>query len=76
MACMDHFLNDIEAFLEETGMAASTFGREALSDPSFVARIRSGGDCLSRTKSRVRAYMNAQEVNTAPVANVTANAET
>jgi hypothetical protein len=51
------FLKEIEDFLTATGMAPTRFGREAVSDPHFVARVRRGGNVTYRTSDRVRSYM-------------------
>jgi hypothetical protein len=49
----------IEAFIAERGIAPTTFGRLAVNDGKFVARIKAGGDLTSRTADRVRAFMQA-----------------
>ncbi len=54
---MSQFKNDIEAYLKNTGTAASTFGREVLNDPGFVYRLRAGGECRPSTIERVREKM-------------------
>ena len=54
---MSELLALIADYCERTSTAPSTFGRRALGDPGFVARLQSGGQCLPRTMDRVRAYM-------------------
>ena len=49
---------DIEAFLLETGMAASAFGMEVMGDPSFVDELRAGRDLRWRTEQRLLAQMD------------------
>ncbi len=53
----EDFKNEIERFLTETGMAASSFGRMCMSDPKFVDRIRSGSECREATQDRVLAWI-------------------
>lgn len=36
------FLAEIEAFLKASGMTATAFGKEAVSDPNFVFDLRRG----------------------------------
>lgn len=50
-------LREIENFVNETGVAVTTLGREAVSDPSVVARLRSGRSCTIETYDRLRGYM-------------------
>ena len=49
----------IDRFLEETGMSASRFGREAVGDPNLVADIRAGRAPSLRLLARVAAFMSA-----------------
>lgn len=50
-------LPDIEAFLSETGLAASTFGQRAAGDWKLVDRLRAGGDIRRATERRIRAFL-------------------
>jgi hypothetical protein len=43
----DDVFFEIVAFLEERGMAETTFGRLAVNDPNIVKRVRSGGVSLT-----------------------------
>lgn len=54
-------LAEIEAFLKETGMAATTFGEQAIRDWTLVERLRKGGDLTTRKAERVRAFMASPE---------------
>ena len=54
---MDDFKNQIEAFLGETGMVPSRFGREALNDPGFVSRMRSGARNWPETQEKCLSFM-------------------
>lgn len=47
----------VESYLTATGMPATTFGRRALNDGNFVARLRHGGGLTARTHARVEAFM-------------------
>lgn len=53
----DPALTEIEAFLAETGMSPTAFGRDALGDPRFVFDLRSGRDCRRSTTERAREQM-------------------
>jgi hypothetical protein len=52
-------LAEIEAFLEETGMAATTFGQLAIRDWQLVERLRGGGDVTTRKAEAIRAFMKS-----------------
>jgi hypothetical protein len=49
-------LDEIEAFLEETGMGPVYFGKRA-AHSDIVEHLRGGGDCRTRTIDKVRAFM-------------------
>lgn len=51
-------LRSIELFLRRTGMAATTFGREAVRDPRFVHDLRKGREISARMARRVEHFMN------------------
>jgi Meiotically up-regulated gene 113 len=53
----DPALAEIEAFLADTGMTPTAFGREALGDPGFVFGLRSGRDCRRSTLARASAQI-------------------
>jgi hypothetical protein len=50
-------LEDLEAFLRETGMGASTFGRKAMGNSAFVLKLRDGRNVYLATEAKVRAQM-------------------
>jgi hypothetical protein len=50
-------IDDIEAFLVETGVAPSAFGMRAMGDPTFVFELRQGRDVLFATEAKARAQM-------------------
>jgi hypothetical protein len=52
------FLKEIDTFLAESGMAASSFGKAAVGDPNFVSDLRDHDrEPRSRTVTRVQAFM-------------------
>ncbi len=53
-------LADIEAFLAETGMGPSYFGKQAAGNSEVVARLREGRRVWPETETKLRAYMLAQ----------------
>lgn len=50
-------IREIEAWCRRTGIAESTFGRQAVNDGKLVNRLREGKSVTLRTLNRVRAYM-------------------
>lgn len=53
-------LAEIDAYLERTGMAESTFGKNAINDGRFVGDLRSGErrrELKTGTIERVRTYI-------------------
>jgi hypothetical protein len=55
-------LDSIAEFCRRTGMAESTFGRRAVNDGKFVARLRNGARITPETLERVSRYMAAKGV--------------
>jgi tRNA-dihydrouridine synthase len=53
----DTLLSAVDAFLKRTGMAAVTFGREAMNDPHFVRDLRNGRRVWPETDAKVRGFM-------------------
>lgn len=53
-------LTEIESFLGEAGLKATTFGLRALNDGTFVKRLRDGAGVTAATVDRVRAYIAGQ----------------
>lgn len=49
--------HEIQAFLAESGMSASYFGKCAANNSELVARLEAGRDIETRTVERIRAYM-------------------
>jgi hypothetical protein len=56
----EEFLAEIEAFLAVRAIAETTFGRRAVNDGKFVARIRAGKGITLATMERVRRFMRDQ----------------
>ncbi len=54
---MDTILSEIEAYLAETGMTASSFGRKALGTPNFVFDLRNDGNFTWHSVKRARKFM-------------------
>src|SRR5262245_18658068 len=50
-------LGSISDFCRRTGMAESTFGRRAVNDGKFVARLRDGGRVTPETLNRVNQFI-------------------
>jgi hypothetical protein len=48
----------VEDYLAASGMRDTALGMQALNDPSFVARVRSGRNFKVRTVDRVIEWMN------------------
>ena len=55
-------LRHIELFLRRTGLAPTTFGREAAHDPRFVFDLRNGRTVGTKLDSRVRTWMTEQKI--------------
>jgi hypothetical protein len=60
-------LDSISEFCRRAGMAESTFGRRAVNDGKFVARLRDGARITPETLERVSTFLTSQGVE-APAA--------
>ena len=60
-------LDSISEFCRRAGMAESTFGRRAVNDGKFVARLRDGARITPETLERVSAFLTSRGVE-APAA--------
>lgn len=58
-------LQQIEAFLDEHEMAASTFGASALGDRHFVRQLRAGRRVWDETAFKVRSFMETYAADAA-----------
>jgi hypothetical protein len=59
MTQRETLLADIEAFLRESGMSATFFGKAAVSDPNFVGDVRRGRKVHLDLVDQVDAYIKA-----------------
>lgn len=50
-------LEEIDAFLSETGMGQSYFGKVAAGNSELVARLRDGGRVWFETEQKVRSFI-------------------
>lgn len=57
----DSLLGEIEAFCRQSGMAESTFGRQAVNDGKLCARLRDGKNVRLDTAERIRAFIRAYQ---------------
>ncbi len=57
VAAAPTLLGSISAFCRKTGMAESTFGRRAVNDGKFVARLRDGARVTPETLERVNQFI-------------------
>mgnify|MGYP001259443034 FL=1 len=57
MSAGRYFARRVSAFLAETDMPPSMFGRRAVSDPAFVSQLRNGREPREQTIARVDAFM-------------------
>jgi len=55
-----NLLAEIASFCRDSGMAESTFGRRAVNDGKFVARLRFGGRVTTQTEARIREFIAQQ----------------
>src|SRR6185503_19565970 len=55
-------LDSISEFCRQAGMAESTFGRHAVNDGKFVARLRDGARITPETLERVSAYLSSRGI--------------
>jgi hypothetical protein len=59
MSDRQKLIDEIQAFLAETGMAPSRLGIRALGDPGFVIGLQRGRKIFTHTAEKVRAFMIA-----------------
>jgi hypothetical protein len=53
----DFLLAEIEAFCRRTGIAESTFGRQAVNDGKLCVRLRNGKDVTLETAAKIRGFI-------------------
>lgn len=57
MTLKQELLKQIDAYLAQTGMPATTFGRLAVNDGNFVPRLRAGSSITLRTHDRIASFL-------------------
>jgi len=57
MKTRHHLLQEIEDFLEATGMGPSYFGKVAVGQSELVNRLRRGGEVHTNTMWKLRVFM-------------------
>lgn len=60
----DILLQHVEEFLNETGMATTRFGREAMGEASLVARMREGRSLSLRNANKLLRFMEEYRAST------------
>jgi len=68
MSTQEQLLLEIETFLSSRQMAETTFGRMAVNDGKFVARLRRGGNMTISTVSKVRHFISVARSSNLPEA--------
>jgi hypothetical protein len=58
-------LTDIHAFIRETGMGPSYFGKAACGNSELVERLEKGGTVTLTTAERIRSFMASRSKVTA-----------
>lgn len=53
-------LKQIDEFLEETGMAETTFGKKSVNDGKFVGRLREGKRVWPETADKATGFIAAE----------------
>lgn len=61
MLTRDMLVQQIDGFLERTGMAPSTFGRKAVNDGKLLDRLRSGGQVGLDTAEKIQRFILTHE---------------
>lgn len=61
----DSLLKEIETYCRRTGVAESTFGRQAVNDGKLCARLRSGKDVTLDTAERIRSFISSNQADPA-----------
>lgn len=58
MTTNEKLIARIDAFLAKTGMAPTTFGRNACGDVNLVARLKGGASVRTPTYDKIMKYIN------------------
>lgn len=67
MSETSQLLREIECFIRDARMAASTFGRKAVNDGKLVGRLQAGSTVTLEKAARIRAFMRENPPAPAPV---------
>lgn len=62
LAPEQELLVQIEAFLKESNMGASYFGKKATGNSELVRRLRTGKGCTLKTMAKAQEFMLSQRV--------------
>ena len=65
----ESLLAEIEAFCRRTGIAESTFGRQAVNDGKLCVRLRNGKDVTLETAAKIRSFIEGQSEPAVPTLN-------
>ncbi len=65
----DSLLAEIETYCRRTGIAESTFGRQAVNDGKLCVRLRNGKDVTLDTAAKIRSFIEGQPRPPAPTRN-------
>ena len=57
-SAVDFLLHEIETFCRRTGIAESTFGRQAVNDGKLCVRLRNGKDVTLETAAKIRGFID------------------
>ena len=60
-AAADSLLEEIETFCRRSGIAESTFGRQAVNDGKLCVRLRNGKDVTLETAAKIRGYIDEHQ---------------
>ena len=69
----DFLLHEIEAFCRHSGIAESTFGRQAVNDGKLCVRLRDGKDVTLETANRIRTFIKERRQRHPAMATIALN---
>lgn len=64
MSAMEDLVSKIEKYLKRANVKATAFGIDAMRDPNFVFRLRSGRDYKRSTEVKIDKYIADQDKKT------------
>lgn len=65
MTYAEKFLSEVDAFIADSGMTATAFGRAAVNDPNFVGDLRKGRKPNLGLVDRVHDFIKSQQESAA-----------